>query len=123
VISPRREPLSPLCLPAQVVSLLRCEAFVVQLLPRLAAEEEREDAAIAAVLPDGGAFRREARPEAEQRGEVAEAARIAEKPSARPLVKSALHAAGAPRRVGSASLDHPQGAGRSSTARSAASAA
>lgn len=66
----------------------------MQLLPRLAAEEEREDAAIAAVLPDGGAFRREARPEAEQRGEVAEAARIAEKPSARPLVKSALHPAG-----------------------------
>jgi len=71
-------PLGPLR--DQVASILAAESFVKLLLARLAAEDEREDAAIRAIMPE--AARTEARSEGELRRDIGEAAATAAKPHA-----------------------------------------
>ena len=64
----------------QVASLLRSSGFVDLLLPRLAAEEAREQAAVAAVMPEAAVS--EARSVEALRSDVALAARLAAQPAA-----------------------------------------
>ena len=71
-------PLGPLR--DQVASILASESFVERLLSRLAAEDEREDAAIRAIMPE--AARTQARSEEELRRDISEAAATAAKPHA-----------------------------------------